>query len=161
MQAMIEEGSGWQPKGIILFIVISALLILAVLTQSITAQLMVSVSVATSATSQPYLPKLDGRPFTLEISGQMRTFALHDVNGLIDINSASRGLLTAFLEQIGSGNHLESILEQCAAKPFSSVEEFSQRLSRANTVNLNRLLTVNSGRHRINNQTAPIELLQI
>ncbi|MBL1435455.1 MAG: general secretion pathway protein GspK [Rhodobacteraceae bacterium] len=107
------------------------------------------------------MPKLDGTPFTLEISGQTRTLVLQDVNGLIDINSASRGLLTAFLEQIGSGNHIESILAQRATKQFSSIEEFSKRLSRANTVNLNRLLTVNSGRRRINNQTAPIELLQI
>ncbi|MBL1436298.1 MAG: general secretion pathway protein GspK [Rhodobacteraceae bacterium] len=189
---MIESKKkvGTSQKGISLFIVISALLILAVLTISITAQLMAPVFVATSATqqivrendlrsalqilkpiirlastagaaSQPDLPKLDGTPFTLEINGQAQSFALQDVNGLIDINSASRGLLTAFLEQFGSGNHIESILAQRAVKPFSTVEDFSQSLDRANTANLNRLLTVNSGRRRINSQTAPIELLQI
>ena len=177
-------------KGISLFIVISALLILAVLTLSVTAQLMAPVFTATSATqkivrenelrsalqilrpivrlastvgttSQPDLPKLDGTPFTLEISGHAQTFALQDVNGLIDINSASRNLLTVFLEQVGSGNHLESILAQRAAKPFSSIEAFSQHLDPANTANLNRFLTVNSGRRRINNQTAPLALLEI
>ena len=192
MQALADRKKkvGTSQKGISLFIVISALLILAVHTISITAQLMAPVFVATSATqqivrenelrsalqilkpiirlastagaaSQPDIPKLDGTPFPLEINAQTRTFTLQDVNGLIDINSASRGLLPAFLEQIGSSNHIVSILEQRAAKPFSSVEEFSQHLNIATTANLSRLLTVSSGRRRINSHTAPIELLQI
>ena len=185
-----QNGVDTNQKGISLFIVISSMLILSILTLSITAQLMAPVFAATSATqrlnnennfrsalqilrpivrlssnagpaSQPDLPQLDGTPFSLEISGQTRSFALQDINGLIDVNSASRKLLTIFLQQIGSGNHIESILEQRAANPFSSIEEFSQHLGHTNITGLNRLLTVNSGRRRINNQTAPLALLEI
>ena len=177
-------------KGISLFMVISSLLLLATLTLAITAQLMAPVFTATSATqqivrendfrsalqvlrpivrlasavgntSQADLPKFDGTPFTLEVGGHAQTFALQDVNGLIDINSASRDLLTVFLERIGSGNHIDSILVQRAAKPFTSVEAFSHHFVHADTASLNRLLTVNSGRRRINNQTAPLALLEI
>ena len=54
MQAIIESNveTNAKQKGISLFVVISALLILSVLTLSITAQLMAPVYIATSATQQ-------------------------------------------------------------------------------------------------------------
>lgn len=177
-------------KGISLFVVISALTILAALTISITVQIMAPTFAATRATqqlnnendfrtalsvlhpvvrlaaitslsAQTNLPALDGTPFSLQINGQPMSFILQDVNGLIDVNSASQNLLAAFLGGLGKETLLEAILQKRAVEPFKSVEAVAQVLAIDDINALQHLLTVNSGRRRINSQTAPIELLQI
>ena len=177
-------------KGVSLFIVISALLILAVLTISITAQLMAPTFAATSATQQTMrennfrsalqilrplirmaslsseqasgnLPKLDGSPYEIIIDGHPQAFHLQDVNGLIDINSASPNLLSAVLAGLGQDAHFEAVLQRRGVMPFKSVHAFSAFLNIEDQHNLEAVLTVNSGRRRINSQTAPLLLLQI
>ena len=177
-------------KGISLFVVISALLILSVLTISITAQLMAPTFAATTATQQitrennfrsavhmlrpiirmasitgtpqqENLPKLDGTAYELMIGGQPQSFILQDVNGLIDINSASQSLLLSFLSGLGQAAQLEAILSSRANAPFKSVETVATRLATGDFPNIQSFLTVNSGKRRINSQTAPLGLLQI
>lgn len=170
--------------------VISALLILSALTLSITAQLMAPVFAATSATqhinstndlrsalqvlrpiiklasnagaeTHPNLPKLDGAIFTLQVNGNDASFILQDVNGLVDVNSASHDLLTAFLQAIGRPDRLADILAHRTTQAFRSIDEFRVFLGGEQVANLERLLTVNAGRRRINGQTAPLALLRL
>lgn len=177
-------------KGISLFVVISALLILSVLTTSITAQLMAPTFAATSAMQQitrqnnfrsalqilrpivrmasiaatpsrADLPKLDGTSLEIEINGETQAFLLQDVNGLVDVNSASQSLLTALLNGLGLEAHLTAIVQRRANTPFKSVEAVAAFLELEDSAPLIHLITVNSGKRRINSQTAPIELLQV
>ena len=108
-------------------------------------------------------PALDGRTYSLSFNGRQHTYNLQDVNGLIDVNSASSSLMSALLNGLGQAESIDMITTRRSTAPFTSNQEFIQLLNvdpqtRALIVNL---VTIHSGQRRISGQTAPIELLQI
>lgn len=187
-----HRAKGIEKQGISLFVVISALLILSVLTISVAAQLMAPAFSATTAVQQlsrenefrsalrilrplarlassgaaatiSNLPELDGSPYAIKIDERLQTFSFQDVNGLIDVNSASGALLSSFLAGIGKADRLDAVLQYRSQYPFKNVDEFLALLEMPNgeAGNLRLFLTISSGQRRINGQTAPQALLQI
>ncbi|MCF6273893.1 MAG: hypothetical protein L3J37_12045 [Rhodobacteraceae bacterium] len=108
-------------------------------------------------------PKLDGSIFMLSIDDAEHAFVLQDVNGMLDINAASRSLLATFLRGIERENLLETIISTRNSTPFRDTETFITLLNlpASTTVEAAKLVTIHSGRRRINGETAPIALLEI
>ena len=120
-------------------------------------------SVTQNGTGLADIPVFDGSPYHLDIEGETQIFALQDVNGLLDVNAASSALMGRFLESLGYEGMLELIKSRRAAEPFRDVQEFLRFLNVPPELQseIAPLLTTNSGRRRINGQTAPMKLLEI